>query len=56
MKIPEGIYRLEEPGMAAFLFSGRREVMADACLQGMMGCVYGRKESRAENGDPGKQE
>ena len=41
MKIPEGIYRLEEPGMAAFLFSGRREVMADACLQGMMGCVYG---------------
>ena len=41
MKIPEGIYRLEEPGMAAFLFSGRREVMIDACLQGMMGCVYG---------------
>ncbi len=43
MKIPEGIYRLEEPGMAAFLFSGRREVMADACLQGMMGCVYGHR-------------
>ena len=41
MKIPEGIYRLEDPGMAALLFSGRREVMIDACLQGGMGCVYG---------------
>lgn len=41
MKIPEGIYRLEDPDMAALLFSGRREVMIDACLQGGMGCVYG---------------
>ena len=41
MKIPEGIYRLEDPDMAALLFSGRREGMIEACLQD----VYKRQES-----------
>lgn len=41
MKMPEGIYRLEDPGAAAPLFSGRKEVIVDACLQGLMGGVYG---------------
>lgn len=54
MKIPEGIYRLEEPGMAAFLFSGRREVMADALSPGNDGMrLWDRRRHGFGSSGPG---